>query len=190
MLIPATLRAACQCPVVDAKEQEKSAAQIFTGRIIELAKDKKSGKQLITFETDETYKGDPPDTVTLIDQEEGTPCALELKKDAMYIVYSHWVWADLVTSQCFGTKFQQPEAVAKLGPADSLKDDLYPMLEKACMGHSAVNCCLNSVKAMRQGHFMPVPEKGCPEEMIPDRLKCFTSYTWCIPDEEFDHRHH
>jgi hypothetical protein len=189
LLSSGALWAACQCPDASTKEQEDRATQVFTGRVIEMTRDKKNKKQFITFETEDSYKGDPPDTVMLADQEAGKACDLELKLGTLYLVYSRWLWGDLYTSKCFGTKPAEEESVAKLGPADAAKEALYPMLEKGCMGHKSVGCCLDSVKAMSKGHFTPAPERGCPDGMIPDRLKCFTSYTWCIPNEETDRRH-
>jgi hypothetical protein len=187
LLFSSALHAACHCPEATTKEQEDRATQVFTGRVIEMATDKKTKKQSITFETEDTYKGDPPDTVTVTDEEVGKECALDLKLGTLYVVYTRWIWGDLYTSKCYGT--QEAQDTAALGPADAAKEAMYPMLEKACMGHKAVGCCLDSVKAMAKGHFTPVPETGCPDGMIPDRLKCFTSYTWCIPNEETDRRH-
>ena len=46
-----------------------------------------------------------------------------------------------------------------------------------------------SLKAMQEGSFLPQPDSGeCPDETIPDRLRCEGSYVWCVPMLE-PHRH-
>ena len=56
------------------------------------------------------------------------------------------------------------------------------------MGRIDTVCCLASLKALRKDYYLPEPEEGCPSGMIPDRLHCSGSYTWCIPGTEKNHQ--
>lgn len=191
ILLPAFLRAACQCPESAAEEQLEAATYAFSATVSDTGLDKKTGEKRMTLDVNEIFKGEPGTEIELIDLEGTTDCALDVKDNQQWMVYARWQWGKKVTSRCFGTK-RINEAVGDLnvlGPAESWKQKQYPRLRDHCMGKKEVPCCLNSVKTMAAGGYLPEPETGCPEGMIPDRLKCPTSYTWCIPTLDSQKRH-
>lgn len=191
-LITLPLRAysACECPTHTIDEQKEAATYVFSGTVADSGTDRKTGERRVSFDVNETFKGDPGTEIDLVDAG-GADCALDVHEGENWIVYARWQWGAKATSSCWGTKkveHASKDATA-LGPADSWKAKQYPKLRDACMGHRDVGCCLNSVKTMAARGYLPEPEEGCAAGTIPDRLTCPTSYTWCIPIVESEKRH-
>ena len=180
---PACVWAACVCAATTPKEQSDLATYVFNAEVWDIQLIKEAGKKIITFDVDDTFKGNTPDRVDVVDAHAGTECALDFKEGESYLVYVRWQWGENVTSRCWGTKRLEqvaPDAAA-LGPGDAWKAKLYGKMQMNCMGRIDTNCCLASLKAMRAGHYLPQTDQGCPDGMIPDRLRCDGSYLWCIP---------
>jgi hypothetical protein len=106
------------------------------------------------------------------------------------MVYARWQWGATFTARCWGTKRLEQALgdVKVLGPSDAWKGKVYDRLKEMCMGRRDTSCCLDSVKAMSRGAYLPEPEKGCDEGTIPDRLRCSGSYQWCLPISESEKR--
>lgn len=184
-----SLALACQCEPLADEERRDLATYVFSGTVSDAGKDK-AGESRIAFDVGEVFKGDPKSEMEVIDVGKEPGCAIEVKEGENWMVYVRWQWGNKVTSRCFGTKrIENAKGDLKtLGPAESWKLKQYPKLQAGCMGKKQVPCCLNSVKTMAAGGYLPEPEEGCPEGMIPDRLKCPTSYVWCVPFQEAPQR--
>jgi hypothetical protein len=188
LLIGGFTRAAadCQCPPATPKEQTELATYVFNGDIWDISRPVGGGKAVITFDVNDTFKGDPPPRLELEDQEDGGECALNFHEGESYLVYTRWRWGTTLTSRCWGT--QRLDKVGAegqaLGPGSIAKSRYYEKLRVLCMGRRDTRCCLSSIKAMQDGGFLPKTDDSCPDGMIPDRLKCAGSYTWCVPATE------
>jgi len=181
--------AQCDCPASSPKDHLQAATYVFTGTVSELDADRQTGVKSVVFDVDDSFKGSPPAEVRLTDRMAESGCALPFKTDESYLVYAHWVWGAVVTSRCDGTELlKDGQQASALGPTDAAKEKYYDRLRGACTLHEDVGCCKASVTAMGQGGYLPEPSEGCPEGMVPDRLKCFGSYLWCIPIGQPDHR--
>ncbi len=173
----------CQCPPMSAKEQTATATYVFNGDVWDVEIDGATKKKVITLDVNDTFKGKPAERLEVRDNEDGKDCATDFHEGETYLVYARWQWGMTQTSRCWGTKKIQ-EAMgdaSALGPSAALKGKYYAKLREACMGRRDTPCCLYSVKAMSDGGYLPQPEGGCPEETIPDLLRCAGSYTWCVP---------
>jgi hypothetical protein len=175
--------AECQCPPTTLKEQTEQATYIFNGEVWDVGIDRSTQKKVITLDVNDSFKGTPPTRLEVRDNEEGKPCAIDFHEGESYLVYARWQWGSTRISRCWGTKRIQEAGVdaQNLGPGDAAKGKYYDKLQVHCMGRRDTPCCLSSVKAMRAGGYLPQPEAGCPEEMIPNRLRCDGSYVWCVP---------
>ena len=142
------------------------------------------------MDVDEIFKGSPKPETEIVSDASGADCDLTFEEGKQYLVYARWEWGQMVSSRCMGTKMinQARSDAAALGPSESTKERFYIHLRNACMGRIDTACCLASLKTLRQDYYLPEPEGGCPSGMIPDRLRCAGSYTWCIPVTEKDHR--
>ena len=182
--------AECICPPAKAQEQRDLATYVFNGDVWDVTKDKATGKNVITFDVNDTFKGKPAERIELTDSEAATDCRTDFKEGETYLVYVRWLWGAYLTSRCWGTKRleQASSEGAVLGPGDVWKGKLYGKLQELCMGRRDTPCCLSSLSAMREGSYLPQPEEGCPDGTIPDRLRCDGSYLWCVPATE-EHRH-
>lgn len=181
-LIPSAY-ADCVCPPVAENDQSDLATYVFNGDVWDLKLDKPTGRHIITFDVNDTFKGKPPEKVDVVDDRVGTNCALDFKEGDTYLVYVRWVWGLRKTSRCWGTKLlrEAGASAATLGPGDAWKAKLYEKMQVNCMGRYDTTCCLDSLKAIREGHYLPPTGDDCPDGMIPDRLRCDGSYIWCIP---------
>ena len=173
----------CICPPATDVQQTDLATYVFNGDVWDLRIDKPSGKQIITFDVNDTFKGKPPDRVDVVDDRAGSDCALDFKEGDTYLVYVRWLWGSKKTSRCWGTKLLQEagKSAAALGPGDAWKVKLYDKMQENCMGRYDTTCCLSSLRAMREGRYLPPTDEGCPDGLIPDRLRCDGSYLWCVP---------
>lgn len=182
--------AACECPPYTPQEQLELATYAFTGRVSEIRSGHQSATKTIVLDVIDTFKGSPQSEILVVDAMAGTECDLGVQEGESYLVYARWEWGQVVTSRCLGTKpVEKAHADAKvLGLPDAAKEKMYSRLQEACMGRRDTPCCLASVRAMREGYFVPEPEGGCPAGMAPDRLRCAGSYRWCIPPAQKDHR--
>jgi hypothetical protein len=172
-----------------AKDQTDAATYVFNADVWDVAMDMGNKKKVITFDINDIFKGKPKEQLEMGDSEEGTDCAIDFHEGETYLVYARWQWGSLLTSRCWGTKqIQQaiPDA-AQLGPSAAMKEKYYEQLRISCMGRRDTPCCLSAVKAMRAGGYMPRPDAGCPDDMIPDGLRCEGSYVWCVPNTEPRH---
>jgi hypothetical protein len=184
----ASLRALaeCQCPSISKEEQVAAATYVFNGEVWDVFQNPTIKKRVMTFDINDTFKGNPKAQIEMNDAEDGTECATDFHEGDTYLVYARWQWGALLTSRCWGTKLiKDATADAKtLGASSSVKEKFYQDLQKYCMGKIDTPCCLSSVKAMKAGGYLPKPEEGCPNEMIPDGLRCGGGYIWCIPDTD------
>lgn len=181
--------ASCGCETLTTPEKLGKSTYAFTGRVEEVTAPKK-GRRTILFDVDEIFKGSPKLEMSIVMEVAGSDCDLVFEEGKSYLVYAQWQWGSAVTSRCMGSKLIEKargDATA-LGPSEAMKEKLYIQLHNACMGRLDTSCCLASLKAMRQGYYVPEPDHGCPGGMIPDRLRCGGSYTWCIPISEGGHR--
>jgi hypothetical protein len=180
---PRLYAAECQCPPLTPKEQTEQATYIFNGEVWDVEVDRATQKKVITLDVNDTFKGTPASRLEVRDAEDGKPCAIDAREGESYLVYARWQWGATLTSRCWGTKRIQEAGVdaQTLGPGDAAKAKYYDKLQVHCMGRRDTPCCLSSVKAMRTGRYLPQPEAGCPDEMIPNRLRCEGSYVWCVP---------
>lgn len=168
-----------------------AATYVFRGDIWDVEVDRATQKKVITVDVDDIFKGKPPDArVEMGDNEDGKECAIDFHEGETYMMYVHWQWGAMLTSRCWGTKKIQEASgdAGTLGAGSTEKDQFYEKMKVSCMGRRDTPCCLSSLKAMREGRFLPQPEDGCPDETIPDRLRCEGSYIWCVPTLE-PHRH-
>ena len=117
----------------------------------------------------------------------GDGCDLPYEEWQKYLVYAKWEWGNVITSRCLGTKLLI-KAKDELGPSQEIKNKLYIKLRNACMGRYDTPCCLSSLKAMRVGYYIPEPDDGCPAGLVPDRLHCAGSYTWCVSPTDKTHK--
>jgi hypothetical protein len=179
----------CGCADMTVPERLSDATVAFTGQVFDVRSPKK-GRRSMFFDVDEIFKGSPKPETEIVSEVSGDACDLTFEEGKMYLVYARWEWGQMVTSRCMGTKsiHQAKSDATALGPSESLKEKLYDHLRNACMGRVDTLCCLASLKAIRQDYSLPEPEGGCPSGMIPDRLRCAGSYTWCIPTTEKSHR--
>jgi len=167
------------------------ATYVFNGEVWNVEMDRKTHHTVITFDVDETFKGQFRDSrMEMSDNEEGKPCATDFHEGESYLVYAKWLWGSMLTSRCWGTKRIQEAGkdAGAVGVSGEMKAKFYDKLRVLCMGRRDTPCCLSSLKAMRAGNYLPQPEQGCPDETIPDRLRCAGSYVWCMPTLE-QHRH-
>jgi hypothetical protein len=171
-------------------ERLAGSTYAFTGRVEE-ARAPKKGRRTVLFDVDEIFKGSPKPEMEIVTDVSGNDCDLVFEEGKTYLVYAQWQWGIAVTSRCMGTKLIEKARTdaSALGPSEAMKEKLYIQLRNACMGRIDTSCCLSSLKAMREGYYVPEPESGCPEGTIPDRLRCGGSYTWCIPISDGSHRH-
>lgn len=179
----------CGCESLTTPQKLAGSTYAFTGRVEELRAPKK-GRRTVVFDVDEIFKGSPKQDMDIVTDVSGSGCDLVFEEGRTYLVYAQWQWGIAVTSRCMGTKLIEKARgdAAALGPSEALKEKLYMQLRNACMGRSDTLCCLSSLKAMSAGYYVPEPDGGCSEGMIPDRLRCGGSYTWCIPNSEKTHR--
>ena len=191
MLTPLIARpvhaAGCQCAVTPTKDLADAATYVFNGEVWDVEIDRNSHKKVIIFDVDDTFKGKPSNAkLEMNDNEDGKECATDFHEGETYLVYARWQWGAMLTSRCWGTKKIQDAAADTntLGASGSLKAKYYDKLQVYCMGRPDTPCCLSSLKAMREGGYLPQPETGCPDETIPDRLRCEGSYLWCVPTLE------
>ncbi len=171
----------------------EKASVVFSGTVQEILKEKHSSKETIVFQVDDSFKGQPKSEVETVDAMAGTDCATDFKYGDSYMVFGRWEWGVIQVSSCTGTSFINPldEANRYSGTSELLKDKIYKDLRENCLGLPITMCCLASVKSMSQGRYLPMQSQGCPEGMVPDRLKCTGSHIWCIPADGSvkDHRH-
>jgi hypothetical protein len=182
--------AACQCPQATFHDLLELATYVFTAQVSELRVDKKTSEKTIIFDLTDSFKGNPDSEMEINPTSVGTNCDIDYKEGDTYLVFVRWQWGSYLTARCWGTK-PIPEAgkeLSALGPGVIWKERFYGQLSKNCMGRPDTPCCLSSVRAMKDGGFLPEPEAGCTEGMIPDRLKCEGSWLWCIPIVG-EHRH-
>jgi hypothetical protein len=177
----------CGCESLTTPEKLEQATYAFTGMVLEAGSPKK-GRRTIVFDTDEIFKGSPKQEMEIVEDISGTDCDFSFENGQNYLVYARWEWGSAVTSRCMGTKLLEKANAKALGPSEEMKDKLYLHLRDACMGRLDTSCCLESLKAMRADYHVPEPEEGCPSGMVPDRLSCAGSYTWCISFTEKSHR--
>jgi hypothetical protein len=177
------LKAECQCPASNPKDQTEQATYVFKAEVWDVALER-GDRRVITLDVIDTFKGKPAERLELRDREEGKDCATDFHEGESYLVYARWQWGETLTSKCWGTKRidQAAEDAAALGPGAEAKAKYYDQLRVFCMGKASTPCCLASLKTMRAGGYIPKPEQGCPENMIPDRLTCRESYEWCVPN--------
>ena len=156
---------------------------MFNGEVWDVAIDGKTRQRVITFDVNDTFKGDPKPRIELKDEADGKECAIDFHEGESYLVYARWQWGATRTSRCWGTKRLQEAYgdAAALGPGDAAKAKYYDKLRILCLGRRDTACCLASLKAMRRGGYLPRPDGGCPEDMIPDQMRCGGSYVWCVP---------
>jgi len=179
----------CGCELLTTPEKLAKSTYAFTGRVWDVGTTK-NGKRTIVFDVDEIFKGSPKPEMEVTEELSGTDCDLAFEVGKAYLVFAKWVWGSVVTSTCMGTKVieRAKRDAAGLGPSEEAKEQLYIRLRNACMGRIDTPCCLSSLKAMGSGYYVPEPEDGCPSGMVPDRLVCGGSYTWCIPFNDKGHR--
>ena len=179
----------CGCESLTTPEKLARATYAFTGRIEEVRSPKK-GRRTILVDVDEIFKGSPKPEMEIVMDAAGTECDLVIEEGKTYLVYAQWQWGSAVTARCLGTKLIEKARsdASALGPSEAMKEKLYIQLHNACMGRMDTPCCLSSLKAMREGYYVPEPEAGCSSGTIPDRLRCGGSYTWCVPLSEKTHR--
>jgi len=181
-LVRPVFSADCECPAATPQDELESATAVFRGTIDEIHTSKNNPTTYL-FVVNDTFKGDPKTEWVLQDADMDTPCALTLEKDKEYVVYERWQWGLQKTSRCWGTKEiakAKPDQ-AVLGPGDEWKEKLYPKLREGCMGRYDTACCLSSVKAMEQGHYLPEAEDGCPDGFQPNVARCKGTLRWCEP---------
>jgi hypothetical protein len=182
---PATDAPACQCPEISDKEKTDQATYVFNADVWDVAFDPATKKRVITLDVTDTFKGKPRSQLDVRDDQEGQACTIDFHEGESYLVYVKWQWGVNVTSQCWGTKRLEASGdTSKLGPSAAAKEKYYKYLRERCMGRLDTPCCLSSVRAMRENGFMPQPEAGCPDDLVPDRLRCDGSYLWCAPVSE------
>jgi hypothetical protein len=174
---------ACACEPMKAQESLAESTYAFTGFVEEATAPKKE-KRAITFAVDEIFKGSPKPEMKVNVEVKNDGCDLPFQVGQSYLVFVKWEWGQNYTHRCMGTKRLAKARPDALGPSEQLKEKLYIRLRNACMGRRDTACCLSSLKAMRKGYYVPEPENGCPSGTQPDRLRCWGSYTWCIPDTE------
>lgn len=180
---PTPVTETCACDIRKPQEYLEDATYSFTGFVDEATPVKK-GKRMVTFDVGEIFKGTPGTEMKTQVEVKNDGCDLPFEKNQNYLVFAKWEWGTLSTHRCMGTKLLNTDNRAALGPSEQLKEKLYIRLRNACMGRRDTACCLQSLKAMKAGYFLPEPEAGCPDGSLPDRLKCAGSYTWCIPTTE------
>ena len=184
LLCPPVLWGDCSCPAAKPEEQVDHATYVFQGRLNEIRTDKKTKERRLFFEYLETYKGDLTDDSDIRDRTAGTECAIAFKEGEIYMVYARWELGFTVIKPCSGTKLVKltpGEEAAALGPSDDYKKKLYTQMQEQCMGRRDTFCCLDSLKAIQAGKFLPEPDEGCPDDMKPNRLTCSGSIVWCEP---------
>jgi len=174
--------AECLCPTASPQDLFETATSVFRGSVDEIQTSGKNSTRYL-FIVNDTFKGETQTEIILQDAGAGTPCELTFEKNKEYLVYVRWEWGLLKTSQCWGTKVmdQAKADQAIIGPGNEWKEKVYPKLREACMGTYQTPCCLSSVKAMEQGHFLPEPESGCTDGMKPNVAHCLGSLRWCEP---------
>jgi hypothetical protein len=184
-----TVSSSCGCESLNTAEKLRASTYAFTGQIEEVRAVKK-GRRTLVVDVDEIFKGSPKQDMEIVTEVSGGECDLSFEEGKKYLVYARWEWGSAVTSRCMGTKSIERARgdASALGPSEAMKEKLYIRLRNACMGRIDTVCCLSSLKAMRREYDVPEPENGCPEGMIPDRLRCAGSYSWCIPVTESNHR--
>src|SRR3982751_3904233 len=91
--------AECQCPAMTSKEQTEAATYVFNGDVWDVGTDPATKKQVITFLSDDTFKGTPAERIELTDTESGTACALDPHEGEIYLVYARWQWGSNQTSR-------------------------------------------------------------------------------------------
>jgi len=178
---------ACGCETLTPQEHLDDCTYAFTGTVFEATKPK-NGQRLISFDVNEVFKGSPTEEMKIMVDVIGDMCDFPFELDQSYLVFAKWEWGRVVTTRCMGTKLLPKVPLTELGPSEQLKEKLYIRLRNACMGRLDTPCCLNSLKALRAGFYLPEPDDGCPSGTIPDRLHCNGSYTWCIPVLEKSHQ--
>jgi hypothetical protein len=179
---PGFLYAECKCPPQTPQDLIEQATYVFNGEVWDVELAVRDGPQVITFDVNDTFKGDPKPRIE-IQEDADKDCAIDFHEGESYLVYARWRWGSTKTSRCWGTKRLQDAASdgAALGPGGVAMSKYFDQLQVHCMGRRDTVCCLDSLKIMRRNRYLPQPESGCPEEMIPDRLRCDGSYVWCAP---------
>src|SRR5436305_15253757 len=95
----------CLCPGTTTQELVDQATYIFNGQVYDIRSDKKTHQKSVVFDINDTFKGKPPDSrVEVRDEASGGECAIDFHEDEYYLVYVRWVWGNLLTSRCWGTK--------------------------------------------------------------------------------------
>ena len=158
-----TVLSACGCESLSTAEKLRASTYAFTGRVEEVRAVKK-GRRVIVVDVDEIFKGSPKQDMEIATEASGGECDLSFEEGKNYLVYARWEWGSAATSRCMGTKSIEKARgdASALGPSEAMKEKLYIHLRNACMGRIDTACCLSSLKAMRQGYYVPEPEKGCP----------------------------
>jgi hypothetical protein len=172
----------CECPSTTPQELLETATAVFRGTLEEIRTPKNKPVSYLMVVND-TFKGDPQIEWVIQDADSGTLCAMDFEKGKEYLVYERWQWGYQKTSRCWGTKEiakAKPDQ-AVLGPGDEWKEKLYPKLREGCMGRYDTSCCLSSVKAMEQGHYLPEGDDGCPDGFQPNVVRCKGTLRWCEP---------
>jgi hypothetical protein len=172
----------CQCPTASPQDLLETATAVFRGTLDEIRSPKNKPVSYL-FVVNDTFKGTSQDEWILQDADAESPCALTFEKNKEYMIYERWQWGYQKTARCWGTKEIAKAAPDRtlLGPGDEWKEKLYTKIRETCMGRYDTSCCLSSVKAMEQGHYLPEAEDGCPDGFQPNVVHCKGSQRWCEP---------
>lgn len=65
----------------------------------------------------------------------------------------------------------------------------YQALAESCKQRGSVNCCMSSLRTMRENNYFPASEDdsgnySCPEGFNRNLIRCIDSFIWCQPVEQ------
>lgn len=79
----------------------------------------------------------------------------------------------------FAKKSQTPPRQEKV--EISSFEDYYGDLAKQCEQEASFGCCIESVRAMKDGNYKLIKNDTCGDGFMPSMLKCIGSFKWCEP---------
>ena len=129
---------ACMCEVLSPEEQLRVSDAVFSGEVADIdnspgdgPSDRPTPLGGITFEVEETWKGDPEEQVVVRGYGPGPSCGIEAREGEQYLVYARYGGEDgdgpLETTKCDGTNRSRPRKTTCV--RSSLRRPRYPRAE-------------------------------------------------------------
>lgn len=71
--------------------------------------------------------------------------------------------------------------LGKKAEVSSFKDSYYGVLARQCENKASFNCCMASVRAMKNGNYKLSDNNTCSDGFTQNMMKCISTFKWCEP---------